>query len=150
VGSNFSETGGSVDLLQAVRQAQMIEHLRFDDTFYLPAGKQLELITIDAAKAVGLDSVIGSIEPGKAADIAVFDMEYPRTVPYRDMPVHRLMIDGNGRQVRDVFIDGSPVYLGGRFTKFDPSAVKLPHIPRLGANYDTTWSEPVAPVRRAK
>ena len=107
-------TGGSFDMLQAVRRAQMIEQLRFDDFYCLPAGRQLELITIDAARALGLERKIGSLEAGKRADLVLVRMDLPRTVPYEDMPLHRLMIDANARQITRVYVAGACAVLDGR------------------------------------
>ncbi len=140
-------SGGSGDLLQAVRRAQMIEQMRFDDMYYLPAGRQLELITIDAARCLGLEGAKGSLEVGKDADVVVVDMEYPRTVPYRDMPVHRLMIDGNVRQVRDVLVGGAQVVTGCRLPgqPFEGARPLLSLVDGLHAAPDEGWGCPVKP-----
>lgn len=98
--------GGSLDPFQTARRAQMIEQLRFDDLFYLPVGKQLELMTIDAARVLGMDKEIGSLEVGKRADIITVDLQRPRTTPFYDMPIHRMMMDGNSSQIAEVMIDG--------------------------------------------
>lgn len=109
--------GGSLDPFQTARRAQMIEQLRFDDLYYLPVGKQLELMTVDAAKALGMDKEIGSLEVGKRADIITVDLRRARTTPFYDMPVHRLMMDGNSSHLMDVMVDGELLVGKGRLLR---------------------------------
>lgn len=79
------------DLLQTARLAQYTQHLLHNhDRYLLPPGKVFEMITIDAAKALGLDHEIGSLEVGKKADIAIINMRRPHLTP-NWMVVHRLV-----------------------------------------------------------
>lgn len=56
------------------------------DPSYLPPGKVLEMGTIDAARALGLDHVSGSLEAGKRADLILVDLRKPHLYPL-DMPL---------------------------------------------------------------
>ncbi|HSQ26249.1 MAG TPA: amidohydrolase family protein [Anaerolineales bacterium] len=93
------------DLLQAARKAQLVNQLLLKDAFILPAGKLLEMITIDAARAIGWDDEIGSLEPGKKADVITIDMNQPHLAPFF-MPVHRLIYEASGQDVSTVIVDG--------------------------------------------
>lgn len=94
------------DLLQTARLFQSVQHvLRNHDRFFFPPGKVLEMITIDAARALGLDHEIGSLEAGKKADIVVLDMDQPHLTPPW-MPVHRLIHQATGADVEMVMVDG--------------------------------------------
>lgn len=53
------------DMFDAMKRAQMIFRRAMNDDYYLPAEKVLEMTTIDAARCVGLDEEIGSLETGK-------------------------------------------------------------------------------------
>jgi cytosine/adenosine deaminase-related metal-dependent hydrolase len=55
----------------------------------LPAGKVLEMVTIDSAKALGVENELGSLEPGKKADVILVDMFKPHLMPF-NMPVYRV------------------------------------------------------------
>lgn len=84
----------------------MLEQYRFDDINYLPVGTLLEGITVNAARALGMEKEIGSLEAGKDADIITINMNTPHLVPWEDMPVHRLVLDANGHDVDQVWVKG--------------------------------------------
>lgn len=94
------------DMLQIARLAQSVQHLLHNhDRYILPPGKIFEMITIDAAKAIGMDDEIGSLECDKKADIVVIDMRKPHLTP-NWMPVHRLIHQAMGCDVDTVIVDG--------------------------------------------
>ena len=94
------------DLLQTARLAQYTQHLLHNhDRYLLPPGKVFEMITIDAAKVLGMDSEIGSLEIGKKADIAIINMRQPHLTP-NWMVVHRLIQQVLGSDVETVIVDG--------------------------------------------
>ena len=63
------------------------------------------MCTIDAAKALGMEKEIGSLEVGKKADIVLLDMRRPHLYPL-NMPVSRLIYFANGNDVHTVIVDG--------------------------------------------
>ncbi len=94
------------DLFQAARKAQLVQQLVMKDSFYLPAGKLLEMITIDAARVLGWDDKIGSLEVGKKADVILVDMNKAHMTP-EIMPIHRLAYEAVGEDVCTVIVDGN-------------------------------------------
>jgi 5-methylthioadenosine/S-adenosylhomocysteine deaminase len=93
------------DLFKELKVA-MIEHRsHFSDSSYLPPGRVLKMVTIDAAKAMNLDSMIGSLECGKKADIILIDMNSPHLVP-KLMPVQRVAYEVTGSDVSTVIVNG--------------------------------------------
>ena len=95
----------SFDQFQAMRRAQLVHQLLSRDMFLLPPGKLLEMVTIDAAKALGWDDEIGSLEAGKKADVIVVDMRQPHLTPNL-MVVHRLIYEAVGQDIETVIVDG--------------------------------------------
>src|SRR3954447_2647271 len=95
----------SFDLFQAIRRAQTVHQLLSRDTYLLPPGKLLEMITIDAAKALGWDDEIGSLDVGKKADVAIVNLRQPHLTP-NIMVVHRLVYEAVGNDVETVVVDG--------------------------------------------
>lgn len=78
----------------------------------------LEIATMGGAKAVGLEKVIGSVTPGKRADLLLTRCDSPKLVPAQD-PVGALVLYANGTDVDTVFINGEMVKSGGKLTKVD-------------------------------
>jgi len=76
-----------------------------NDHNVIPAGKALEMATIDGARALGLDGRIGSIEAGKDADIIVVNLWDAHTVPFF-METHRLAHITRGADVETVLVQG--------------------------------------------
>lgn len=95
----------SFDMLNAARKTQLVHQGALRDRYYMPPGKLLEMITIDAAKAIGWDHEIGSIEIGKKADVITINMHQAHLYP-NNMPVHKLILYANGHDVYDVIMNG--------------------------------------------
>ena len=95
----------SHDLFISIRQEMIIQKYHFQDPTYLPAGKMLRMVTIDAARVLGLDSQIGSLEKGKKADILILDANKAHLTPQTMLP-QLLVFYGSGHDVNTVLIDG--------------------------------------------
>ncbi|MDW9596515.1 amidohydrolase family protein [Sinorhizobium meliloti] len=107
------------DMLQIARSAQATQHILHNhDRYILPPGKVFEMITIDAAGAIGMDHEIGSLEVGKKADIVIIDMRKPHLTP-NWMPVHRLIHQVLGSDVDTVIVDGRIIMEEGRVLTAD-------------------------------
>lgn len=104
----------------------------------------LEMQTIAAARTVGLDGEIGSLEPGKRADLVIrgHGIEtYPAT-----NPVQQLALTAGSGTVETVIVDGRVVMHAGTSTRFDEQALAeeakasvLRRIARLGLSNGVTW-----------
>jgi cytosine/adenosine deaminase-related metal-dependent hydrolase len=78
----------------------------------------LELATMGGAKAVGLSDVIGSVTPGKRADLILTRCDSPRLTPVHD-PVGALILYANRSDIDTGFINGTPVKSGRKLTGVD-------------------------------
>ena len=65
----------SVDMVEQMKVCALMQHVRHLDPTRMPVERTMEMATINAAKALGLEPEIGSLEAGKRADIAVFDLD---------------------------------------------------------------------------
>ncbi|MCC8934140.1 amidohydrolase family protein [Rhizobium sp. 'Codium 1'] len=113
IGSDATAPDRSADMFRHMQQCMHYHRTHFRDPSVLPPGKALEMVTIDAATALGLDRDLGSLEVGKKADIVVVDMMRPHLAPYQ-MPIFRLAYFANGNDVDTVVIDGQVLLEGGR------------------------------------
>jgi 5-methylthioadenosine/S-adenosylhomocysteine deaminase len=102
-------------LFQAMKVAALIQKGFHQDSTIMTAEKVLEMATIDGARAVGLDREIGSIEPGKKADLAVLDFNNAFMTPIHH-PVSAIVYSALGHEVSTVMIDGRFVMKDGVVT----------------------------------
>jgi 5-methylthioadenosine/S-adenosylhomocysteine deaminase len=105
LGSDGVAPDRSFDMFRHMFQATRYHRFYFHDPKVLPAGKVLEMVTIDAARALGMENEIGSLETGKKADVIVIDWFKPHLMPM-NMPVYRVVYYANGEDVSSVLVDG--------------------------------------------
>jgi len=101
--------------------------MRYHRTYYrdpnvLPPGKALEMATIDAARCLGLEREIGSLEAGKKADIILVNMAQPHLMPL-NMPAYRIAYFAQGSDVHTVIVDGRIVMENRRALTVDEDTV---------------------------
>ena len=106
-----TDAGNNSNLVETMRSMYLAAVLYKDgreDVEMIPAETALEMATIKGAEALGLGDDIGSIEPGKKADLVLFDTKRPewRTI---FNPVNNLVYNADGRSVHTVIIDGKVV-----------------------------------------
>ena len=105
LGSDAAAPDRSYDMFRHIFQCMRYHRRHFRDPRVLPPGKVLEMATIDAAVAMGVDRELGSIEPGKAADIILINTRRPHMYPL-NMAVDRVAYFANGNDVATVLVDG--------------------------------------------
>ena len=105
IGSDATAPDRSGDLFRHMQQCMHYHRRHFRDPSILPPGKVLEMVTIDAARALGIDDEVGSLEPGKKADVILLDLFKPHTYPL-NMPLYRAVYYANGSDVDTVIVDG--------------------------------------------
>lgn len=159
IGSDGSYVNCSVDMVEQMKFCALIQNVTHLDPGFMSAERVLEMSTINAAKALGLDHEIGSLEAGKRADIAVFDLDRVHTT-VANRPVSALVFSAHGTDVDTVLVNGEVVLRGGvlRFDReqevlTDARRVARELIDRAGTGIpervDTHW-HPVPDLRRAR
>ena len=92
------------------------------DVAVMPPERALEMATRLGAEALLLGGAIGSIEPGKRADLVLYDLDTPEWRPLLN-PVNNLVYAASGASVRTVLIDGRVVLDEGRLITLDERAL---------------------------
>jgi cytosine/adenosine deaminase-related metal-dependent hydrolase len=105
LGSDATAPDRSGDMFRHMQQCMHYHRRHFRDSHILSPGKVLEMCTIDAATALGLQDQIGSLEVGKKADVALIDLARPHLYPL-NMEVIRAVCFANGNDVDTVIVDG--------------------------------------------
>jgi 5-methylthioadenosine/S-adenosylhomocysteine deaminase len=103
-------------MVEQMKVCTLMQHVRHLDPTRMPVERTLEMATINAAKALGLDAEIGSLEAGKRADIAIFDLNKPY-VGVLHRPLTSFVTAGKGSDVQVVLVNGQVVYRGGKFAR---------------------------------
>ena len=107
LGTDGCSSNNSLDMFQEMKTAALLQKSSRWDASVMPAQKTLDLATIEAARALGAEREIGSLEPGKRADIVVVDSRNPAMTPTRlDNVVANLVYAGPSKAVRDTIVDG--------------------------------------------
>jgi len=122
IGSDAPAPDRSGDMIRHMQQAMHYHRRHFRDDQILPPGKALEMVTVDAAKAIGMEAEIGSLEPGKKADIVLLDLRKPHLVP-ANMPLHRAIYFANGADIDTTIVDGEILMRGRAVTSLDEGSV---------------------------
>lgn len=105
IGSDGSAPDRGYDMFRHMFQCMHYHRRHFRDAGVLPHGKVLEMVTIDAARALSMDQQIGSLEPGKKADIILVDLFKPHMLPL-NMPVFRVTCFANAADVCTTIVGG--------------------------------------------
>lgn len=112
------------DLIEVMRWALCmgrIQEDRIDDEWQ--PHDILEMATMGGARAMGIDAEIGSLEPGKKADLVVLNTDQAHWVPRINL-LGNLMHVGQGRDVTHVMVDGRWVVENGRASLVDEEKIK--------------------------
>lgn len=105
LGTDGAASNNRLDGFQEMRQAALLAKAVARNAEAIPAHTALRLATLGGARALGLDTRIGSIEPGKRADLAAVRLAGPELVPIFDPVSHLVYCAGRG-DVTHVWVDG--------------------------------------------
>ena len=108
IGTDGSASNNRLDLLLETRTASLLAKGTSGDAAAFGAHRALHAATLGGARALGLGDEIGSIAPGKWADLVAIDLSDADLQPIHD-PVSQLMFCAGREQVTDVWIAGRPV-----------------------------------------
>jgi len=123
LGIDSTSLGGSADMFGLMKLCQLIEAGRKKDELAMPARKLLELATIEGARSLGMDSQVGSITPGKRADVIMVDTRAINLGMFADDPAHLLVEAARPHNVDTVIVDGRILKRDGRLTALDAERV---------------------------
>jgi 5-methylthioadenosine/S-adenosylhomocysteine deaminase len=122
LGTDGAASNNDLDMFEAMRVASLLQKVRTGDPRALGAGAALEMATIGGARALGLASQIGSLEPGKRADLIAVSMSAARQTPMYD-PVSHLVYTTRGDDVRTTIVNGRVLMRDRKVLSLDEAAV---------------------------
>jgi 5-methylthioadenosine/S-adenosylhomocysteine deaminase len=123
IGTDGAASNNRLDLFEEMRLAALLAKGASGKPTAVPAADALAMATINAARALGLEREIGSIEPGKSADLAAVNLgDLERSPVYH--PLSHLVYAAGREAVTDVWVRGRRLLDQGRLTTLDTGALK--------------------------
>ena len=105
-----------------MNSAAKLHKVNMLDPATMPAEKVLEMATSHGARVLGAESAIGSLEPGKKADLIVLDMNQPHLTPLFNIPSH-MVYAARGADVMHSVINGRIVMRNRQLTTIDEKTI---------------------------
>lgn len=122
LGTDGCASNNNLDMFGEMDTAAKLHKAAASDPTVMNAEQVLRMATIEGARALGLDRLIGSVEPGKAADLIIVDCSRPHLTPMYH-PVSHLVYSARGSDVRDVFINGCAKVRNGKLVEIDAGEI---------------------------
>jgi 5-methylthioadenosine/S-adenosylhomocysteine deaminase len=122
LGTDGAASNNDLDMFESMRQAAFLHKLQSGDPRAIPARTALQMATREGAHALGLEQTIGSLEPGKRADLIVVDMSSARQTPLYD-PISHLVYATHGDDVRTTIVNGRVLMRDRKVLTLDETAV---------------------------
>ena len=122
LGTDGAASNNDLDMFESMRQAALLHKLQSNDPRTLPAAEVLAMATRDGAAALGMQDTIGSLEPGKRADLIIVSMSSARQTPMYD-PLSHLVYVTRGDDVRTTIVNGRVVMRERKVLTLDEPAV---------------------------
>jgi cytosine/adenosine deaminase-related metal-dependent hydrolase len=123
IGADGAPCNNRLDAFAEMRLAALIQKPRLGPEA-LPAAQVLELATLGGARALGLESEIGSIEVGKRGDLVVLDLDGPHAQPAEADLISRIVYSAGAADVRHVVVDGRLVVRDGALKTADLAEIR--------------------------
>ena len=122
IGTDGNASNNDLDLITETCTAALLAKTVANDASAINAFQALEMMTINAARALDLADTIGSLETGKAADVVAIDFNSIEMQPVYD-PVSQIIYAGSREKVKHVWIDGKHVLDNRTLTTIDENDV---------------------------
>jgi cytosine/adenosine deaminase-related metal-dependent hydrolase len=122
LGADGAPCNNTLDAFHEMRLAATL-HLPAFGPRAMPPAEVLAMATIRGARALGLEREIGSLEPGKRADVTVVDLRAPHASPAGEDLHATIVYCARASDVTDVLVDGRPVVRKGRLLTLDAAAL---------------------------
>lgn len=123
LGTDGAASTNQLTMLEEMRTASLLQKVTRSDATQLPAAEVLRMATIEGARALGAADAIGSLTPGKRADVVVLRPDRAGTTPVHD-PLSTIVYSAQDQDVERVYCDGRLVVDAGRVVTVDVDEVR--------------------------
>ncbi|KAA0274057.1 MAG: amidohydrolase [Acidobacteria bacterium] len=122
LGTDGAASNDNQDMFGVIKTAGLLHKVNTMDPTVIGAREVLAMATIDGARALGIDAEVGSLEPGKRADVVLLDGNTPELATIHD-PWQQVVYCATARCVSDVWVDGVRRVEGGEVPGVDLPAL---------------------------
>ncbi len=123
IGTDGASSNNNLDLIEELKTASLLQKVSTLDPKVLNSSQSLAMGTIEGAKALGLDSEIGSIEVGKKADIILIDTNSANMVPDSSSLSSNIIYSANGSNVDTTICNGKILMENKKLTVLDEQEI---------------------------
>ncbi len=120
IGTDGSASNNDLDILGELRSAALLAKVSSGDSTALPAHQLLEMVTVNGAKALGIDHLTGSLETGKQADLVAVNMDHLELQPIYN-PLAQLIYNVKPNHIAYVWVAGNQLVNNGELQGVDTS-----------------------------
>lgn len=118
LGTDGPMSSNQVDLFRTLSYASSMQRLKYNDRTIMTPDIVVKMATIGGAQALNLDKKIGSIEPGKLADIVIIETKSPNMMPNYD-PFATLVFQANPSNVDTTIVNGKIIVENKKLKTYD-------------------------------
>ena len=122
LGTDGASSNNNLNMINEMRLASMLSSVSTGKPSALSCYDVIRMATADGAKALGLDTRIGTLEEGKEADLLVMNMKKVNTCPVND-PYSAIVFSSDARNIEYVFSSGEMLLEKGTLTTLDEDEI---------------------------
>lgn len=122
LGTDGAASNNDLDMMGEMRSAAFLGKISTCNPQAVSAEKVLKMATLNGAKALGIDQMIGSLTPGKAADFIAIDLDQIETQPLYH-PISQIVYAASRHQISDVWVEGKQLMKNRQLLTLDEKAI---------------------------
>lgn len=122
IGTDSPAASNSVDMFEEMRVGLLVQRALLGEEHFIPARQFVKMATLDAARALRIDDRVGSLEPGKQADVIAVDLSESHQIPTH-YPYGTLVHTANQENVLWTMVNGEVLYENRTWSRLDHERV---------------------------
>ncbi len=118
LGTDSVASNNTADMIEEARFCSLLQRAARGEREHCSADEMIRLMTIEGARVLGMEQEVGSLEPGKQADLIAIDLKSANNIPNYD-PATAIICSCSGRDVVLTVVAGRVIYEGGQVVTLD-------------------------------
>lgn len=123
LGVDGAASNNSNDFIELLKMTALLQKVHHKNPTIMTADKVVEMATIEGARSLGIADQVGSLEPGKKADLFIFNPKLDlKAIPMHN-PVSTLVYSSGNKNIELVMVDGDVLLRDGKVLRVDEGTV---------------------------